>query len=288
MNLQELRDRRRAVGAVRNVVAAMRATAAGRIQAAQRAMSAARQYRDVVLRALAVTGPLANCQLLQPTSESRLLIVFTSEQPLCDGFNHAVIERAAAAVREWNNASKQVVVAAGQRGSRVMAARGLVPDHVEIGSTLLPGLRSVVRRLAARVDHGFASGEYAAVDVVYARFRSVSEQVPELAPILPLDPAAIPPPHPPLAAGRYLPDPQLIAGLVSQYAYISLYRAAAESYACEQASRLMAMDGATRNTERMADDLLGLERRERQQQVTRQVLELVAARFADESELHIG
>lgn len=282
MNLQELRDRRRAVEAVRGVVSAMRATAAGRIQAAQRAMAAARQYRDVVLRALAVTGPLANYQVSPPVSNSRLLIVFASEQPLCGAYNHAMIDLAVAAVREWNSA-KLTVVAVGQRGSRVMAARGLTPDHVEVGSTSLPGLHSVVRRLAARVDHGFVSGQFAAVDVVYSRFRSVSEQVPELAPILPLGPAAVPTPHPPLTAARYLPDPQLIAGLVSQYAYISLYRAAAESYACEQASRLLAMDGATRNTERMADDLLGLERRERQQEVTRQVLELAAARFANHS-----
>ena len=49
MSLQEARDRRHAVEAVRNVVSAMRATAAGRIQAAQRAMVAARQYREVVV-----------------------------------------------------------------------------------------------------------------------------------------------------------------------------------------------------------------------------------------------
>ena len=59
MSLQEIRDRRHAVEAVRDVVSAMRATAAGRIQAAQRAMAAARQYREVVVRGLAAAGPAA-------------------------------------------------------------------------------------------------------------------------------------------------------------------------------------------------------------------------------------
>lgn len=69
---------------------------------------------------------------------------------------------------------------------------------------------------------------------------------------------------------------------MSEYAFISLYRAAADSFASEQASRLVAMDGATRNTERMLDALLNLERRERQGEITRQVLELIGARFAME------
>jgi F-type H+-transporting ATPase subunit gamma len=61
---------------------------------------------------------------------------------------------------------------------------------------------------------------------------------------------------------------------------VSLYHAAAESYASEQAGRLVAMDSATRNTTRMADDLAGLERRERQHEITRQTLELTAGRLA--------
>jgi hypothetical protein len=48
----------------------------------------------------------------------------------------------------------------------------------------------------------------------------------------------------------------------------------------EQASRLVAIDSSTRNTERMLKTLIDLERRERQGEITRQVLELIGARFA--------
>jgi F-type H+-transporting ATPase subunit gamma len=83
---------------------------------------------------------------------------------------------------------------------------------------------------------------------------------------------------------RYVETPVLLAGLISQYAFISLYRIAADSHASEQASRLVAMDGATRNTEKMLKSLYDLERRERQGEITRQVLELMAARFGVENE----
>jgi len=71
-----------------------------------------------------------------------------------------------------------------------------------------------------------------------------------------------------------------LAGLVSESVFIGLYQAAADSFASEQASRLVAMDGATRNTEKMLQQLLDQERHERQGQITRQVLEQIAARFA--------
>jgi F-type H+-transporting ATPase subunit gamma len=283
VSLQELRNHRCAVEGVRKVVSAMRATAAGRIQAAQRAMSAARQYREVVVRALAAADLQSKLPVSGSSSDVRLLIVLMSEQPLCGGFNHAVIDRAIAAHRELSRDSKIELVAVGQRGSRVMTARGLTPNHTEPGSTSIAGLQNLIRRLAARVDHGYAAGEFATVSIVYARYRSVSEQVSTLEQVLPMDSSVLPRSCNPIAFCRYLPDPQLIAGLVSQFAYISLYHAAAESYASEQASRLVAMDGATRNTDRMVDELIGLERRERQHDITRQMLELNAGRFVGEN-----
>lgn len=280
MSMQEIRDRRHAVEAVRDVVSAMRATAAGRIQAAQRAMVAARQYRDVVVRALSAAGPKAIVPVPGSATGAVLLLVLTSEQPLCGAFNHSVIDRAVAACREAGSDSKVELVAVGHRGSRAITARGLAPDHIEPGATSLVGLRDLVRRLSVRADHRYASGALAAVDVIYARYHSVSEQVPTVERILPLDPAVLPPVRNPHFFCRYLQEPQLVAGLISQFAYISLYRAAADSFASEQASRLVAMDGATRNTSRMVDDLTGLERRERQHEITRQMLELTASRLA--------
>ena len=100
MSLQTIRERQHAVESVRDVVSAMRATAAGRIQAAQRAMTSARKYRDIVIRGLAAAGPTVHLPSPNAKSQAVLLFVLTSEQPLCGGFNHAVIDRAVAAHHE--------------------------------------------------------------------------------------------------------------------------------------------------------------------------------------------
>lgn len=159
-----------------------------------------------------------------------------------------------------------------------MTACGLTPLRIERGPTSLAGLKEAVKGLANYIDREYTSGKVAAVDLVYTRYQSISECVPTIMRLLPIEPAILPAVPPEMQFQTYLSDSQLIAGLVSQYAYISFFQAAAESYACEQASRLIAMDGATRNTSRIVDDLLNSERRERQHEITGQMLEMIASR----------
>jgi F-type H+-transporting ATPase subunit gamma len=170
----------------------------------------------------------------------------------------------------------------GERGKRQLLARGITADSVEPAATSLQGVRDVVKRLAQRVDRHYAALGLGPVHVIYSRYQSISQQAPTEEELLPPDLSALERLAPSArgACFHYLPLPELLAGFLSQYAFISLYRMAAESYASEQASRLIAMDGATHNTERIGKALLDLERRERQGEITRQVLELIGARFA--------
>jgi F-type H+-transporting ATPase subunit gamma len=284
MTLEQTQRKRQAVRTIHDVVGAMRAIAAGRIQGAQRALAAARRYQEVVTRALSALAAESAARSL-PAVEGRppVLLVLTSEQPLCGAFNQNVLALAERRWDELRRAGKAYLVVVGQRGVRQLAARGIVPDAFDSAATSLQGLRDLVKRLAGMMDRRYAAGEFGTLHVIYSRYRSVSEQVPTEERILPLDLSCLPAPALPASRYyRYLPLPDLLAGLVSEYAFISLYRTATDSYAGEQASRLVAMDGATRNTEHLLNSLLDLERRERQGEITRQVLELIGARFAAE------
>ncbi len=208
---------------------------------------------------------------LPPGHAATLLLVMTSEQPLCGAFNQNVL---ALAERRWHELRLQGevhLVVVGQRGVRQLAARHVTADHAESAATSLHGLRDIVKRLAALIDQHFAAGQLGTLHAVYNRYQSISEQVPTEEQILPIDLAKARQTSGPLhdRYDRQLSDSVLLAGFVSQYAFIRLYRIAAESYASEQASRLIAMDGATRNTEKMLDSLVDLERRERQGEITR-------------------
>jgi F-type H+-transporting ATPase subunit gamma len=68
----------------------------------------------------------------------------------------------------------------------------------------------------------------------------------------------------------------LFAALVRQYLFISVFRACAESLASEHASRLSSMQGAERNIDERLDDLGGRYRRQRQESITEELLDVVA------------
>ncbi len=287
MSLEQTVRRRQAVSTIHEIVGAMCAIAAGRIQGAQHAMAVARRYREVVAQSIGVLAAQTGIRSLPLVGDSPrppLLLVLTSEQPLCGAFNQDVV---ALAVRRWSELSRipgASLIVVGQRGLKQLIPQGIIPTASEPAATSLLGLRDLVKRLARIIDQRYAAGKAGPFLVIYSRYRSVTEQVPTEERLLPLDLTTLPSANKPLANPyqHYLPIPILLAGLVSEYAFISLYQAAADSFASEQASRLVAMDGATRNTERMLETLRNLERRERQGEITRQVLELIGARFAHE------
>jgi F-type H+-transporting ATPase subunit gamma len=283
LSLEQTRRRRQAVNTIHDIVSAMRAIAAGRIQSAQRALAASRSYEEIVRRSLAalVRGD-PEVDLSFPDGQRSTVVVMTSEQPLCGSFNQNVLSLVERRWEEWCAASRPYLVLVGQRGRRPLANRGIAPDRIETAATTLPGVRDLVKRLARLASERLGAGQLGTLRVIYSRYESVSEQAPTEERLLPLDAASleVAAPLDPRRYHRYLSSPRLVPGLLGEFALISLYRVAAESYASEQASRLVAMDGATRNTERMAQALAALEQRERQDEVTRQMLELVSARFA--------
>lgn len=283
MTLEQVQRRRQAVATIHDIVGAMRAIAAGRIQGAQRALASARHYENVVLRGIdVVTAESAELELPRPEVASTMLLVMTSEQPFCGTFNQGALALAERRWRALREGGDVYLVVVGHRGMRQLSARRIAADHVEAAATSLHGLRDVVKRLAVLVEQRFEAGQLGTLHAVYNRYQSISEQVPTEEQILPLKLQKARAAAPPLADryDRQLADATLLAGFVSQYAFISLYRVIAESYASEQASRLIAMDGATRSTQRMLESLVDLERRERQGEITRQVMELVTSRFA--------
>jgi F-type H+-transporting ATPase subunit gamma len=282
MTWEATHRRKQAVETVHDVVSAMRAIAAGRIQGAQRALEGARRYHAVVLRALAILLDDPASLPTGPDHRPMTLLVMTSEQPLCGSFNLNVLEFAERRWEALRDAGDAHLLIVGQRGIHHMVARGIEVAAGEPAATTIEGLHDLVKRLADLLGRRHAAGDLGSLRVVFNRYRSLSEQDPAEIRILPPDLEQIRRSSPARRSEvlRYLAPAELLGGLVREYLFISLYLVAVESFASEQASRLVAMDSSTRNTERMLETLRDLERRERQGEITAQVLELIGARFA--------
>lgn len=282
MSREQVRRQRTAVSNIHDIVSAMRAISAGRIQGAQRTLESVRAYHELVLRAasIALAGEAA---ARPPASDFPLgLLVMTSEQPLCGPLTQNVVRLVERRYRELTKRGDVRLLVAGRRGARQLRAGGLHLEVSEPALTSLQGAPDLVKRLAEQLAAQYASGELRSVRVIYSRYVSVTEQIPTEEPILPPDFSAIS-----RSAGRdaghfyrYLSPPDLLRGIIAEYVFITLYRITAEMFASEQASRMVAMDAATRSSERMLEELRAQENRERQRQITQQVLELISGHLA--------
>ena len=75
----------------------------------------------------------------------------------------------------------------------------------------------------------------------------------------------------------YEPDPEeILARLVPDYVEISIYRALLESTASEHGARMTAMRSASDNASELIDDLTLEANRQRQAEITQEILEVVA------------
>ena len=75
----------------------------------------------------------------------------------------------------------------------------------------------------------------------------------------------------------YEPDPEeILARLVPDYVEISIYRALLESTASEHGARMSAMRSASDNAGEMIDNLTLEANRQRQAEITQEIMEVVA------------
>ncbi|MFI5457472.1 MAG: F0F1 ATP synthase subunit gamma [Isosphaerales bacterium] len=185
MTREATQRRRQAVETVHDVVSAMRAIAAGRIQSAQRALESARRYDDVVLRALAAV--LSESAAIQPSAgrSPTTLLVMSSEQPLCGSFNPDVLDLAERRWHELLQEGSVHLLVVGQRGMHQLLAYGVPLDGAEPAATSLDGLHDLVNRLAKLLGKRYTTGELGILRVIYSRYQSISEQVPTEVRILP-------------------------------------------------------------------------------------------------------
>ena len=140
----------------------------------------------------------------------------------------------------------------------------------------------MARRVADELYRRFERDEVARLDMLYARTGGVGRWQVRHATLLPLDTAARPGADiPPLSS---LPGPRLIERLTEEYVFAELVHATMEALAGENAARLAAMSAARENIEKKLDELRGTENRLRQDEITTELMDVVAG---SEALLHV-
>jgi F-type H+-transporting ATPase subunit gamma len=286
-SLKDLRNRIASVKATRKITKAMQMVAAAKLRRAQETATAARPYAERMDLLLNNLGRRANREnapkLLVGTGKDdvHLLIVMTAERGLCGGFNSNIAKLARQDAQRLLAAGKAVkIVSVGRKGADNLR-RDLGNRIIE--RIDLRGQRQVNFAIASDIANKivamFEAGEFDVATLYFSEFKSVITQKPTA---LQLIPARL---HEPngasgaeaQAAYEFEPDEnEILNTFLPRNLATQIYRGLLENAASEQGARMSAMDAATRNAGEMIDKLTLRYNRQRQANITKELIEIIS------------
>jgi F-type H+-transporting ATPase subunit gamma len=287
-SLKDMRNRIASVKATRKITKAMQMVAAAKLRRAQEAATAARPYAQRMARVLANVGAsVANRSgappLLVGTGKDQvhLLVVMTAERGLCGGFNSNIARLARQDAARLVASGKVVkILAVGRKGADALRrewGRSII-DRIDLKGVKQVGFANA-QAIADRVLALFRTAEFDVCTLYFSEFKSVIAQKPTG---LRLIPAHSPDRETETAAKgqasyEYEPgEDEILGSLIARNIAAQIFRGLLENAASEQGARMSAMDSATRNAGDMINKLTIRYNRQRQANITKELIEIIS------------
>ncbi|MFZ2031987.1 MAG: F0F1 ATP synthase subunit gamma [Vitreimonas sp.] len=285
-SLKEFRNRIASVKSTQKITKAMQMVAAAKLKRAQSQAEAARPYSERLARVIAnlasaVSGDSAPL-LLRGTGKSdvHLIVVMTSERGLCGGFNTQIVRFAREKINELLAAGKTVkIIAVGKKGRDQLRRQfgPLIVEYIDLSSfrAINSDAAAIVGEVIVRM---FAANSFDVATLFFSRFRSVISQVPTAAQLIPAKaPEGVKPPDLKGAVYEYEPnETEILEALLPRYLNGQLLQALLENQAGFYGAQMSAMDSATRNAGDLIKKLTLRYNRQRQANITKELIEIIS------------
>jgi F-type H+-transporting ATPase subunit gamma len=285
-SLKDLRKRISSVKATQKITKAMQMVAVAKLRRAQEAALAARPYSERMAKVLvnlssSMEGRDDAPPLLAGTGsdQTHLLLVCTAERGLCGGFNSSIARLARDHADRLVAQGKVVkIFTVGKKGHDILKR---LHGRYIIGTTDLREVRTLAfthaQTIAEKVLKLFGEGQFDVCTLFFAEFKSVITQTPTALQLIPARVAGGKAPD--LGGAIYDAEPdesEILADLMPRNISVQIFRALLENAASEQGARMSAMDNATRNAGDMINKLSISYNRQRQAQITKELIEIIS------------
>jgi F-type H+-transporting ATPase subunit gamma len=206
-----------------------------------------------------------------------LVVLFTSDRGLCGAFNANLIKTADRYLRKHPDA---LLFCVGRKGTDYFKRRigeRLVGNVADLGGKL-DG--ETTDALGARFQQMFLEKKVASVQIIAPEFVSTAFNRPQRVQYLPLEPKAFGLSEE--EASRpidYLLEPspeRVFDAVLPRYLKSQIFLTLAETQTCEHASRMLAMNNATKNCGELSDALTLEMNKARQAAITTELIEIVS------------
>jgi F-type H+-transporting ATPase subunit gamma len=300
MAQKDVKSRISSVKNIQKITRAMEMVAAARLRRAEQRIEALRPYASAIRRmtrqAAEAAQNVPNLPILQEHDSVNNvgILLVTGDRGLAGAFNSQIVRAGVRADAELEGAEVEWF-ASGRRGVSSLTFRGRHVRGEYTGFTDRPAYANA-RDIASDLMTAYIDGDVDQVDIFYNRYISPLTQEVTRETLLPLQHATIfedsdqeslggragsddedersDGPH---ALVEYEPDPEaILQRLVPAYVEISIFRALLESTASEHGARMTAMRNASENASDLVKDLTLQMNRERQAEITQEIMEVVA------------
>ena len=275
-SLKDIRDRIKSVKSIQKVTSAMKMVAAAKVRKAQEKMEQARPYTSALEETINHILPDVNrydLDLLNVREIKRkAYVIVSADRGLAGGFNSNIIKVSEKEIAEFGKENVDLFCI-GKKARDHFKRRdyNIVESHIDFWSELNFDNAMMIGRSA--IEH-FTSGKVDEIHVIYNYFVNMAQQEIKSEVLLPLsyDDEGFEEKD-----RLYEPSKEvLVSSLVPRHLNIQVWKYLLESYASEQAARMMAMENATTNAGDMIKSLTLEFNKARQAAITTEMLEIVS------------
>jgi F-type H+-transporting ATPase subunit gamma len=296
MALKDVKNRIGSVKNIQKITRAMEMVAAARLRRAEQRIEALRPYASAIRRmtrqAAEAAGNVPNLPILNEHESINTvgLLLVTGDRGLAGAFNSQIVRAGVRVAGEQEGEGRSMAwYASGRRGVSSLQFRGREVIGAYTGFTDRPAYGDA-RDIAQDLMTAYVDGKVDQVDIIYNHYISPLTQRVTRETLLPLQHATIlegdeegeeeqdgQQEERQRALVEYEPDPEeILQRLIPAYVEISIFRALLESTASEHGARMTAMRNASENAGDIIKDLTLQMNRERQAEITQEILEVVA------------
>ena len=277
-NLKEIRGRIKSITSIQKVTSAMKMVAAAKLRTSQSNMEQCRPYSNKIsslLNDLLGECDSTNFKLMQKRDISKTLyVVITSDRGMAGAFNTNILKKAQSDI-DINGKNEAMVISIGKKSRDYFKNRNfdIVSEHIDFWGEL--SFEHAIN-IGNEIVDLFISKKVDKVKIYYNEFKNLATQIIKDVDFLPLEKFDSNEEKQQIDRLFEPSKEDILRGLIPKHINVQLWQFLLESYASEQAARMLAMENATENAGDMIRDL-GLQyNKARQSAITTEIIEIVS------------
>ena len=277
-NLKEIRNRIKSIKSIQKVTSAMKMVAAAKLRTSQNNMERCRPYSQKIshlINDMLFEVEKTNFGLMEKRNiKTTLYVVITSDRGMAGAFNTNIIKTAQNQI-DLDQSNKSKIICIGKKSRDYFKNKNyeVISEYLDFWADL--NFKNAIN-IGNQISDLFLNKDVDCVKVFYNEFKNLGSQTIKNVKFLPLE-ENVDTKKTKIIDRLFEPNKeQILEDLIPKHINVQVWQYLLESYASEQAARMVAMENATENAGEMIKEL-GLQyNKARQTAITTEIIEIVS------------